>query len=113
MAPAKEPAARAAHGHDRHGIGPGEMLSLAGPAVPPVSRICRFRRRPAIAAIAVAVMPGEQRARLREDGKLMMRQEAFHRQPAQIDERMVGWCFALLDGGAQKGGARLHDAEVY
>ena len=70
--------------HDDDRIGAREMLGAAGRAVAPVAALGRPGRLAAAGAEAVALVPGDQAARLGERSEVVLGEPSLHRQRTQV-----------------------------
>ena len=72
--------------HDRDRVGAREMLHLAGRAVAPPAGLDRARLRAAVGAEAVPSMPDQQRLAFGQRRQVLARDQAAHRDGAQVGE---------------------------
>src|SRR5262249_2989445 len=89
--------------HDDDRVGAREMRGLARRAIAPPTRFGDVRAHPAVGAEAVARVPGEQRLRLGEPGRVLRRARAWARDGGEMGDGQVGTRL-------QRFGRRLVDA---
>ena len=82
--------------HDRDRIGARKMLRLALRAIAPPAALRRFRRCPAIGAEAMPRMPVQQRLGLGERRQMVGRDEALHRDRAQVGDKKSSRAFSAF-----------------
>ena len=112
LLPAEQAFVAARHQHDHHRVGAREMLGLAVWAIAAPAALRHGGAGAAIGAVAVALIPADQRFGGGDRRQLLRRDHALHHQAAQIGQQRIGTAGELFGRGRRHAHAEQRRAVV-